>query len=30
MTPTIVELQAAKIKNPEQWIDAIIATCQEF
>ena len=30
MTPTIEHLQAAKIKNPEKWIDAIIATCQEF
>jgi len=30
MTPTIEQLQAAKIKNPEKWIDAIIATCQEF
>jgi putative chitinase len=23
-------MQAAKIKNPEKWIDAIVATCQEF
>lgn len=30
MTPIIEQLQAAKIKNPEKWIDAIIATCQEF
>ena len=30
MTPTIANLQAAKIKNPEKWIDAIVATCQEF
>ena len=30
MTPTIEQLQVAKIKNPEKWIDAIIATCQEF
>ena len=30
MTPTIEQVQAAKIKNPEKWIDAIIATCQEF
>lgn len=30
MTPTIEHLQAAKIKNPEKWIDAVIATCQEF
>ena len=30
MIPTLVELQAAKIKNPEKWLDAIIQTCQEF
>jgi putative chitinase len=30
MTPTIAELQAAKVKHPEKWIDAVIATCQEF
>jgi putative chitinase len=30
MTPTIAALQAAKVKHPEQWIDAIVATCQEF
>lgn len=30
MTPTIEHLQAAKVKNPEKWIDAIVATCQEF
>ena len=30
MTPTIADLQAAKVKNPEKWIDAIVATCQEF
>jgi len=30
MTPTLEHLQAAKIKNPEKWLDAIIATCQEF
>ena len=30
MTPTIENLQAAKIKNPEKWIDAIVATCEEF
>jgi len=30
MTPTIADLQAAKIKNPEKWLDAIVATCQEF
>jgi putative chitinase len=30
MTPTISDLQAAKVKNPEKWIDAIVHTCQEF
>ena len=30
MIPTIADLQSAKIKNPEKWIDAIVATCQEF
>jgi len=27
---TISQLQAAKIKNPEKWLDAVEATCQEF
>ena len=30
MTPDIADLQAAKIKNPENWIDAVVATCEEF
>lgn len=30
MNPTIAHLQAAKVKNPEKWIDAIVATCEEF
>lgn len=30
MTPTIEDLRAAKIKNPEKWLDAVVATCQEF
>ncbi len=30
MIPTIEHLQAAKIKHPEKWIDAVVATCQEF
>jgi putative chitinase len=30
MIPTIANLQAAKVKNPEKWIDAVVATCQEF
>lgn len=30
MTPTIEHLQAVKVKNPERWLDAVVATCQEF
>jgi putative chitinase len=30
MTPDIADLQAAKIKNAEKWLDAVVATCQEF
>ena len=30
MTPTIADLQAAKIKNPEKWLDAVVQTCREF
>ena len=30
MIPTIANLQAAKVKNPEKWLDAVVATCQEF
>jgi putative chitinase len=30
MTPTIADLQSAKVKHPEKWIDAVVATCQEF
>ena len=30
MIPTIEHLQFAKVKNPEKWLDAIVATCQEF
>ena len=30
MIPTIADLQAAKIKNPEKWLDAVVATCKEF
>jgi putative chitinase len=30
MTPTIANLQSAKVKNPEKWIDAIVHTCHEF
>ena len=30
MIPSIEDLKAAKIKNPEKWIDAVVATCEEF
>lgn len=30
MQPEIRHLQAASIKNPENWLDAIVQTCQEF
>lgn len=30
MIPTLADLQSAKIKNPEKWLDAIVATCEEF
>ena len=30
MTPTIENLQAAKVKDPAKWLDAVVATCQEF
>lgn len=30
MTPTLTDLQSAKVKNPEKWLDAVIATCEEF
>lgn len=30
MTPTIEHLKAANVKDPAKWIDAIVATCQEF
>lgn len=30
MIPTLADLQAAKIKNPEKWLDAIVDTCKEF
>jgi putative chitinase len=30
MMPTIAHLQAAKIKNLGKWIDAVVATCEEF
>lgn len=30
MIPTIADLQAAKVKDPAKWLDAVVATCQEF
>jgi putative chitinase len=30
MTPTLEMLAAAKIKDPAKWLDAVVATCQEF
>jgi putative chitinase len=30
MTPDIADLQAAKIKNPEKWLEAVRITCREF
>ena len=30
MTPTLEHLKAAKVKNPEKWIDAIVDACREF
>lgn len=30
MIPTIEHLKAAKVKNPEKWIDALVDTCREF
>lgn len=30
MTPTLADLQAAKVKDPAKWHDAIVNTCAEF
>ena len=30
MIPTLVDLQAAKIKDPAKWLDPVGATCVEF
>jgi putative chitinase len=30
MTPTIANLQAVKVKNPEKWLDAVVDACREF
>jgi putative chitinase len=30
MIPTLADLQAAKVKDPAKWLDAVGATCVEF
>lgn len=30
MTPTIADLQAAKVKDPAKWLEAVVQTCREF
>lgn len=30
MTPTLEMLASAKIKDPAKWLDAVVATCEEF
>lgn len=30
MSPTIALLEAAGVRHPEKWIDAVVATCNEF
>lgn len=30
MTPTLADLQAAKVKDPAKWLEAVVQTCQEF
>lgn len=30
MTPTLADLQAAKVKDPAKWLEAIVQTCREF
>lgn len=30
MIPTIADLQAAKVKDPAKWLEAIVQTCREF
>jgi putative chitinase len=30
MTPTLADLQAAKVKDPAKWFEAVVQTCREF
>jgi putative chitinase len=30
MTPTLANLQAAKVKDPAKWLEAVAQTCREF
>lgn len=30
MTPTLADLQAAKVKDPAKWLEAVVQTCREF
>jgi putative chitinase len=30
MTPTLADLQAAKVKDPAKWFEAVVRTCEEF
>lgn len=30
MTPTLADLQAAKVKDPAKWLEAVTQTCREF
>ena len=30
MTPTLADLQAAKVKDPAKWLEAVVRTCEEF
>jgi putative chitinase len=30
MIPTIADLQAAKVKDPAKWLEAVVQTCREF
>jgi putative chitinase len=30
MSPTLADLQAAKVKDPAKWLEAVVQTCREF
>ena len=30
MTPSLADLQAAKVKDPAKWFEAVVQTCREF